>query len=88
MVVKIWVALPLERLNFIVCDKIIVREAVKFHSECWKEMCEALHTPEHEVSSLREDIKQIKMQAAKGDKENFKTCVNLHPMNESETSVH
>ena len=28
------------------------------------------------------------MQPAKGDKVNFETCINLHPMNENETSVH
>ena len=28
------------------------------------------------------------MHAPKGDKMNFETCVNLHPMNENETSIH
>ena len=47
VVVKFWVALPLERINFRVHDKIIVREAVECYSECWRERCEAFHTPEH-----------------------------------------
>ena len=34
VVVKHWVALPLEGINFRVHDKIIVREAIKFYSEC------------------------------------------------------
>ena len=40
------------------------------------------------MSSLRQEIKQIKTHAAKRDKVNFETYVNLHPMNENETSVH
>ena len=87
-VVKSWLALPLERLKSIVCNKIIVREAVKFYSECWRERCKVLHTPEHKKSRLRDEIKQMKIQAAKGDKVNFETHVNLHPMNENETSIH
>ena len=87
VVVTNWVAMPLERVNFLAHNKIIVREAVKFYSECWKERCKALHTPEYEISSLREEIKQIKMQEAKEDKVNFETYVNLYPMNENETSV-
>ena len=43
---------------------------------------------QHEISSLREETKQIKLQAAKGDKVNVETYVNLYPMNENETSVH
>ena len=37
---------------------------------------------------MREEIKQIKIQAAKGDEVNFETYANLYPINEKETSVH
>ena len=37
---------------------------------------------------MREEVKQIKMQAATGEKLNFGSYVNLCPMNEKETSVH
>ena len=36
---------------------------------------------------LREEVKQIKMQAAKGEKINYELHVDLHPINEKETSV-
>ena len=88
VVVKSWVALLLERLNFIACDNIITLEVVKFYSEYWRERCKALHTPEYEKSSLNNKIKQIKIDAAKGDKVNFEICVDLHPINENETSIH
>ena len=52
MFVKSWVVLPLERINFRVHDKTLVREAVKLHVECWIERCKALHSPEHEKISL------------------------------------
>ena len=74
--------MPLERVKFIVHNNIIAREAVKFYSECWKERCKALHAPEYEMITLREEVKQIKMQAAKGDKVNFESFANLCPMNE------
>ena len=79
--------MPLERVNILACNKIIVREAVKIYSECWKERCKELHTPVYERMSLREEVKQIKMQAAKGEKVNYELYVNLYPMNEKETSV-
>ena len=66
----------------------IAQEAVKCYSECWRKRCKALHTPEHEKSSLREEIKQIKIQATKGDNVDFETYVNLCPMNENKTSIH
>ena len=47
-----------------------------------------LRTTDYEMSSLREEIKQIKMDSAKGGKVNFETYVNLCPMNENETLVH
>ena len=47
-----------------------------------------MHTPEYEKISLNNEIKQIKIDAAKGDKVNFETCVNLHPIDENETSIH
>ena len=52
--VKSWMSLPLERLKFVVCNKIIAREAVKFYSEYWRERCKAPNTSEHEMSSFRE----------------------------------
>ena len=69
-------------------DEMIAREAVKFHSECWRERRKALRAPACEKSSLRDKIKQTTTHAAKGDKVDFETCVNLCPMNENETSIH
>ena len=37
VVVKSWVALPLERIKFRVHDKIVIHEAVELCSECWRE---------------------------------------------------
>ena len=37
VVVKSWVALPLEGMNFSKCDKILVRKAVELNSACWRE---------------------------------------------------
>ena len=71
VVVKCWVPLPLQRINFRVHNKIIVREAVEFYSKCWRERCEALHTPEHENTSLNNDMKQTKEDAAKEIKVNY-----------------
>ena len=50
--------------------------------------CKALHTSSHEKITLREEVKQIKTQVAKGEKVHFESYVNLCPMNENETSVH
>ena len=47
-----------------------------------------MRAPECEMITLWEEIKQIKMQAAKGDKVNFESHANLCPMNENETTVH
>ena len=68
VVVKSWVAFPLEILNFRVCDKMLVREAVEFYSECRRERCKALYPPEYEKISLNNEIKQIKMMLLKGIK--------------------
>ena len=57
---KSWVALPLERLNFRVHNEILVREVVKFHRECWRERCRALHALEYEKISLNNEVKILK----------------------------
>ena len=83
LVVKSLVAFPLERLNFRVHNTIIVHEAVEFYGECWRERCNALHTPEYEKISLNNEIKQIKKYAAKGDKVNYEDmliCILLIKM--------
>ena len=36
---------------------------------------------------LREEVKQIKMQASKGEKVDYERHVDSHPMNEKETCV-
>ena len=38
-------------------------------------------TLECEMLTLREEVKQIKMQASKGKKVDYERCVDLHPMN-------
>ena len=58
--VKSWVALPTEIIHFSVCNKIVVREAVGLHSECWRERCKDFDSPEHDKISLNKEIKQIK----------------------------
>ena len=87
VVVECWVALPLEKINCRVHNKIIVREAVEFYSKCWRERCEALHTPEHENTSLNNDTTQKKEDAAKGRKVNYEIHVNVHPINEKIASI-
>ena len=51
VVVKSWVALPLEIIK-VSKNKKLVREAVELHSACWRERCNMLHSPEHEKLSL------------------------------------
>ena len=68
VVVKSWVALPVERLNFRVRDETLFREVVKFCSEHFRERCKALHAPEHEKISLSDEVKQTNMMLLKGRK--------------------
>ena len=86
VVVKSWVALPLERLNFRGYNKMIVRKAVEFYSEYRRERCKALHTPEYEKISLNNE-KNDKKDAAKEDKVNYERHVNLHPIYENVASI-
>ena len=58
--VKRWVALPAEIVNFRACNKMLVREAVELCSEFWRERYKALHSPEYEKISLKKDAMQIK----------------------------
>ena len=48
VVVKFWVALPLESVNFSKYNKILVRKAVELYSSCWREQYNVLHSPEYE----------------------------------------
>ena len=57
VVVKSWLELPLERIKFSACNKKLVREAVEFCSACWRERCNALHSPKHDKISLNKEIK-------------------------------
>ena len=43
---------------------------------------------EYENISLKNEIKQIKIDAAKGDKVNYERYVKLCPIIENETSIH
>ena len=47
-----------------------------------------MHTPKHEKINLNNEIKQIKIDAAKGDKVNYERHVNVCPINKNETSIH
>ena len=57
VVVKSWVALPAENINFRMCNKILVREAAELCGECWRERCKALHSLEYEKNCLKKDVK-------------------------------
>ena len=46
VVVKSWVAMPVESADFKRHNKIFIKKA-EFCSECWKERCNMLHSPEY-----------------------------------------
>ena len=47
-------------------NKVLIKKAVQFYSECWKERCNVLHSPKCRKQYLNKEINIIKTEAMKG----------------------
>ena len=45
-VVKEWVAMPNETIDYSKHDNALIEKGVRLHSECWNQRCTALHNPD------------------------------------------
>ena len=47
VVVKSWLSMPVESINFKKYNKILIEKEVEFYSECWKDRYNVLHSLEY-----------------------------------------
>jgi len=87
IVVRDWVAMPIECIDFTPCNKVLIKKALNFYSECWNNRCVVMHSPEVRKQHLRKDIKAIKLEAISGIIQNYNRYVNAYPINEELATV-
>ena len=87
IVVKDWVAMPVECIDFTQYNKVLIKKAVVFYCECWNNRCVVLHSPEVRKQYLRKEIKAIKLEAMSGSIENYNRYVNAYPINDKSASL-
>ena len=87
VVVKSWVAMPVESIKFKKHNKILIKKAVEFYSKCWKERCNVLHSLECRKQRLNKEIKGIKTESMKGAKMNYNSYVKSCPTNEETKTI-
>ena len=86
-VVKEWVAVNEDNINYHVCNRILVQKCVRYYHECWVERCEVSHTEEKQKEVLEEEIKNMKEEANNGTIKGFKNFIDLCKINEKEEKV-
>ena len=82
VIVKEWVAMHNERINFSQCNKVLVDHVVSLYGMCWNKRCEVLHNPEVQKQYLINEIKAIKEEGRRGVIANYNNHVNVHPISE------
>ena len=63
VVVKNWEVLPFESIEFTNHNKLLIKKAVEFYSEYWKDRSNVLHPPEIRKQNLSREIKATKSEA-------------------------
>ena len=87
VIVKEWVAVNNENINYHECNRKIVKSCIRFYHDCWKERCEALHKDDKQKEALEEEIKNMKEEANKGTIKGIKNYVDVHKIEEKEEKV-
>ena len=87
VIVKEWVAVNEDNINYHEYNRILVKSCVRFYHECWKERCEALHAENKQREVSEEEIKNMKEEATQGTIKGLKNYADAHEIDEKDEKV-
>ena len=73
--------------NFHTCNKVLVKNSVKFYYDCWTRRCAVLHDPEVQRKALEEEVLVIKDEAEKDAIKGLSGHVKIYRLNTNEASL-
>ena len=87
VIVKEWVVVNDENVNYHEHNRILVKSFARFYHEFQKERCEALHTENKQREVLEEETKNMKEEATKGTIKGLKNYADSCEIDEKEEKV-